>query len=52
MIVGEENMKKIILLIFMLVGVLVFTGCSSKKETKESFLEKLSEVNSYKADGL
>lgn len=45
-------MKKIILLIFMLVGVLVFTGCSSKKETKESFLEKLSEVKSYKTDGL
>ena len=45
-------MKKIILMFIMLLGVLVLSGCNSKKETKESFLEMLSNAKSYKVDGL
>ena len=45
-------MKRIVLMILMLVGVCVLAGCKSEKETKESFLERLSEVKSYKVDGL
>ena len=45
-------MKKIVVLILMLVGVCTLIGCNSKKEAKESFLEKLTEVKSYKVDGL
>ena len=45
-------MKRIVLMILMLVGVCILAGCKSEKETKESFLEKITEVKSYKVDGL
>lgn len=45
-------MRRLILSILMLVGAVVLVGCGSNKETKESFLETLSTVKSYKVDGL
>ena len=45
-------MKRFILLVMMIVGVLLVSGCNSEKETKESFLENLSNVKSYKVNGL
>lgn len=45
-------MRNKILLIITVVMTFLLVGCSSKKETKDSFLEELSEVKSYKVDGM
>lgn len=45
-------MKKAILLILLSLGAFILIGCSSKKETKDSFLETLSDTTSYKVDGV
>ena len=45
-------MKNKILLILLVVLTFLMVGCSSKTETKDSFLEELSDVKSYKVNGL
>ncbi len=45
-------MKKLVLLILIVLCTVLFYGCQGTKDTKESFLEKLSEVQGYKVDGV
>lgn len=45
-------MKRIILMIFLVLFTLVLGGCNNSKDTKESFLEKISSSQGYKVDGL
>lgn len=45
-------MKKIILLVLMFLVTISLAGCKGSKDTKESFLEKLSNSQGYKVDGV
>ena len=45
-------MKKISILILILISVLTLIGCSGSKDTKSSFLEKVSDSLGYKVDGV
>ena len=45
-------MKKLILLILLCMTSGLLLGCNSNKDTKSTFLEKLSNTTSYKVDGL
>ncbi len=45
-------MKKIILMILTILSVLVLSGCNNSKDTKESFLDMVSNSQGYKVDGL
>ena len=45
-------MKRIILLILLVLITIVLGGCSGNKDTKESFLEMISNTKGYKVDGL
>lgn len=45
-------MKKMLLLIFLFFGMVVLVGCNKEKNTKESFLETLTNTQGYKVEGI
>lgn len=45
-------MKRIILLLFLMLGVFLLVGCKEAKNTQESFLTMVSESKGYKVEGV
>jgi len=45
-------MKKVILLVLIILSTVLLIGCKGNKDTKETFLEKLSNTLGYKVDGI
>lgn len=45
-------MKRISLLVLLIFSLFVLSGCKNTKDTKESFLSKLSDTQGYKVDGI
>ena len=45
-------MRRIILLVLLFLSIGLLFGCGSTKDTKESFLEKVSNSQGYKVDGV